>query len=208
MNDRVAWIYPGRVHMSITHLVTGLLAMLALAACGLSSQEGEDSAALPNSLSDTSAHVAKREIPSYGPPRGGAADSLRRARARGQVLYVPVYSHIFQRSEDREFALAATLSIRNPNPSASIQIREVDYFDSEGTLLRSYLDGRRKLGPLASTYVVIEEGDRSGGVGANFIVEWGASDPVVPLVVETVMISTANTQGISFTSSARVLQEW
>lgn len=50
---------------------------------------------------------------------------------------------------------------------------QVDDFDSEGTLLRSYLEQPRRIGPLASTYAVIEEGDRSGGVGANFIVEWG-----------------------------------
>ena len=187
--------------------------MLVLAACDSPSQEGSSVETLPNSLSDTSAHVAQREIPAYG-PQGGQVDSLRsegrqdRTEARGQVLYVPVYSHIFHQSGDREFGLTATLSIRNTSPSEAIHIREVDYFDSEGTLLRSYLDQPRRLGPLASTYVVIEENDRSGGVGANFIVEWEAEQSVSPPLVESVMISTASTQGVSFTSAARVLQAW
>lgn len=199
-------------------LASALFAAAVLAACGPSAQTpaspgegGAAGSALPNSLSDTSEHVARRAIPSYGPSSGpGVADSVRRnAGVRGQVLYVPVYSHIFHRDENREFNLTATLSIRNTSPSESIRIREVDYFDSEGTLLQSYLRGApRRLGPLASTFVVIAEGDRSGGVGANFIVEWEGRRPTSPPLVESVMISTASTQGVSFTSAARVLEEW
>ncbi len=195
--------------MKTKPLVLGMvvaLGVLAVAACG----SGEESAAartLPNSLADTSDHTARRVIPSYGPP--GAADSSRAgARARGQVLYVPVYSHIFFRDEEREFDLTATLSIRNTSTTEPIRIRKVDFFDSEGTLLRAHLDEPRLIGPLASTYVIIEEGTQSGGVGANFIVEWDGDRPAAPPLVEAIMISTANTQGLSFTSQARVLQEW
>ena len=186
-------------------------AALLLAACGPSSDENAHVQTLPNSLSDTTtAHEAEREIPNYRPQGTGAADSLRNGadKVRGQVLYIPVYSHIFHQSADRDIALTATLSIRNTSPSGAVHIREVDYFDSEGTLLTSYLDGSRNLGPLASTYVVIEEEDVSGGVGANFIVRWEADRPVAPPLVETVMISTASTQGISLTSRARVIEEW
>ena len=189
--------------------VAGAVLVLAFAgACGSDSQESLSIQEIPNSLADTSAHVAGRDIPSYGPERSSRADSSRHLQVQGQVLYVPVYSHIFYRGANREFSLAVTLSIRNTSPSRSIQIRKVDYFNSEGTLLKSYLDQPRNLGPLASTYVVIEEEDQSGGVGANFIVEWEGNHPTSPPLVESVMISTASTQGISFTSSARVLQEW
>ncbi|MFO7893556.1 MAG: DUF3124 domain-containing protein [Longimicrobiales bacterium] len=150
--------------------------------------------------------MARREIPKYGPTR--AVDSTRAHVARGQVLYVPVYSHIFHRTEEREFDLTATLSIRNTSPTTLLRIHDVDYFDSEGTLLKSYLDQPRPLSPLASTYVVIDERDRSGGVGANFIVAWESESPLTPPVVEAVMISTHSGQGVSFTSPARVIQEW
>lgn len=164
------------------------------------------SAPPPNSLADTSAHVSRRPIPRYGPAL--AADITRPHLARGQVLYVPVYSHIFHRTEEREFDLTATLSIRNTSPTTLLRIHDVDYFDSEGTLLKSYLDQPRRLGPLASTYVVIDERDRSGGVGANFIVTWESESLLTPPVVEAVMISTHSGQGVSFTSPARVIQEW
>lgn len=180
----------------------GLLLALLLAACGAEEDAGRRT--LPNSLADTSDHTARRAIPSYGP--AGAADSSR--LANGQVLYVPIYSHIFYQNEEREFDLTATLSIRNASTTEPIRIRAVDYFDSEGTLVRSHLDEPRRIGPLASTYVVIEQGNRTGGVGANFIVEWDGPRPTTPPLVEAVMISTANTQGLSFTSAARVLREW
>lgn len=187
--------------------VFGISALLLLAGCGLQSEESTEAVqVLPNSLSDTSAHVAGQTIPRYRPD--AAVDTSRGTAVNGQVLYVPVYSHIFQRTRDHEFALTATLSIRNVSTTESITIRTVDYFNSEGELLRSYLEGPRTLGPLSSTYVVIAEEDRSGGVGANFIVRWNGGQPVTPPLVETIMISTVNTQGLSFTSRARVLQQW
>lgn len=190
----------------------GFIAALCIGLCLLAGCDAQGDGAypasgpLPNSLADTSTHVARRPIPTYAPALG--ADSTRSPVARGQVLYVPVYSHIFHRTGEREFDLTATLSIRNTSPTTLLRIRDVDYFDSEGTLLKSYMDQPRRLGPLASTYVVIDEQDRSGGVGANFIVTWESEGPATPPVVEAVMISTHSGQGVSFTSPARVIQEW
>lgn len=180
--------------------------MVASAACDSSTGAAGREAPLPNSLADTSAHAALREIPVYRAPAD--VQGVRGHRARGQVLYVPVYSHIFHRSEDRTFDLTTTLSIRNTSPAGSLTIHEVDYFDSEGTLLKSYVERPRRLAPLASTFVVIEERDRTGGVGANFIVTWHGEEEISPPLIEAVMISTQSGQGVSFTSAARVLQEW
>jgi hypothetical protein len=103
--------------------------------------------------------------------------------------------------------LATTLSIRNASPTSSIVLSTIDYYDSHGTRVRDYLDTARRLPPMASTYVVVEQDDLRGGVGANFIVRWHADEPVQPPIVETVMITTESTQGISFRSAARVLSE-
>lgn len=183
------------------------IALLLMAGCEAQGDGASPaSGPLPNSLADTSVHAVRGPIPKYGPVPG--VDSTRSRVARGQVLYVPVYSHIFHRTGEREFDLTATLSIRNTSPTTVLRIREIDYFDSEGTLLRSFLDQPRRLSPLASTYVVIDERDRSGGVGANFIVTWESESPLTPPVVEAVMISTQSGQGVSFTSPARAIQEW
>lgn len=103
--------------------------------------------------------------------------------------------------------LATTLSIRNTRRDVSLTLSTIDYYDSQGELVRAYLDTTRALGPLASTYVVVDTDDIRGGVGANFLLRGHAEPPISPPVVETVMITGANTQDISFRSTARVLRE-
>lgn len=144
-------------------------------------------------------------------PRAQSAPSPDREtpgpRAHSQTLYVPSYSHIYFRDAQRSLNLTTTLSIRNTSPDDSITLSTVDYYDSGGARVRSYVEKQRRLAPLASTYVVVEQDDLRGGVGANFIVRWQAERAVPPPVVETVMITTQSTQGISFRSSAQVLSE-
>ena len=62
-----------------------------------------------------------------------------------------------------------------------------------------------ELNPMASTRFVVKESDRAGGSGANFIVEWKASQPVNSPIMEGVMISTQMSQGISFVSRGKVI---
>jgi hypothetical protein len=123
----------------------------------------------------------------------------------GQTVYVPVYSHIYSGDREHPFLLAVTLSIRNTDPKHAITVMAVDYYDSKGKKLRSYLKEPIKLDPLASTRYVIKESDKSGGSGANFIVEWRSESQVNAPVIESVMIGTKTQQGISFISPGRVI---
>lgn len=125
----------------------------------------------------------------------------------GQLLYVPVYSHIYTGDKERPFNLAVTLSIRNTDPSGSLRLTAVDYYDTDGHLVRHYLDAPLEMKPLASIRYVVAEKDVKGGSGANFLVRWEASDAINVPVVESVMIGAQSGQGISFTSQAREIQE-
>ena len=127
--------------------------------------------------------------------------------AYGQTLYVPVYSHIYYREATRKIDLTATLSVRNTDPDDAITVSRVDYYDSDGRYVRGYADPPFLLGSLATRSFVVDELDRSGGSGANFIVEWSANEPVSDPVVEAVMISVASSSGISFVMRARVIEE-
>ena len=84
----------------------------------------------------------------------------------GQRLYLPVYSEIPHGSGRDTYRLAATLSIRNTDPDAEISIMRADYYDSDGKLLERYLKEPVKLGPLASTHVVVKESRIGGPSGA------------------------------------------
>lgn len=139
------------------------------------------------------------------PPAAGSPRPSR--RVRGQTLYVPAYSHIYVRDAQRTVNLATTLSIRNVSPEHSLTLTALEYYDSSGARVRSYVDRSRTLGPLASTYVVVERDDVRGGVGAAFLVQWRAERPVHAPILETVMITSESTLGISFRSTARVLSE-
>jgi hypothetical protein len=126
--------------------------------------------------------------------------------AAGQTIYVPVYSHIYFEDKKNLLNLAVTLSIRNTDLGNPIIITSVRYYDSDGKLVKQYLERPLQLRAMASTDFVVSRTDTSGGSGANFIVEWVAGQAVSDPVVEAVMISTEYTQGISFISPGRVMK--
>lgn len=125
--------------------------------------------------------------------------------SRGQTIYVPAYSHIYSGDREKPFLLTVTLSIRNIDPKHQIKITTVVYYETQGKLLKKYLDKSVMLNPLESLRYVIAERDKAGGSGANFIIEWQSDKAVNPPIIESVMIGTQSQQGISFTSRGRVI---
>lgn len=134
--------------------------------------------------------------------------SVRAAElSNGQTVYVSIYSHVYSGDRERPYLLTATLSLRNTDPNHPITILAADYYDSDGKLLRHYLEEPLVLPPLASSRVVVAESDRKGGSGAKFIVRWSAESKVNIPVIEGVMIGTAMQQGISFVTQGRVIYD-
>lgn len=136
-----------------------------------------------------------------------ATDFERENSSVGQLVYVPVYSHIYQQNRQKTFNLTTTLSIRNADVYRPFTITEVAYYDSKGNLIQQYVDSVEVIPPMASTSYVIEEADLRGGVGANFLVRWHSKEVIYPPVIEAVNITTSQQQGISFLSVGRVLWE-
>lgn len=126
--------------------------------------------------------------------------------SNGQMVYIPAYSHIYIGDRESPYLLTITLSIRNIDPKNEITITSVKYYESQGELLKEYLDTPIVLRPLESIRYVVPERDKSGGSGANFIVVWHTEKYVNPPVLESIMIGTQAQQGISFTSQGRVIQ--
>ncbi len=124
----------------------------------------------------------------------------------GQTIYVPVYSHIYYRNQEKVLNLAATLSIRNTDLSKPMIITSIRYYDSNGKVIKQFLARPVQLGAMASTDFVVDSTDTSGGSGANFIVEWVAETEIFEPVVEAVMIGTESNRGISFVSPGKVIK--
>lgn len=140
------------------------------------------------------------------PDKSWASESGIRL-SKGQTVYVPAYSNVFTGPKKLPFQLATTLSVRSTDLSAAIRITSIDYYDTNGRMIRRYMDKPLNLGPLASTFVHIEEKDASGGFGANFIVRWSADRVVNAPVIECVMIGATSGQGISFVSPGQEIRE-
>ena len=51
----------------------------------------------------------------------------------------------------------------------------------------------------------MEGKDTAGGSGANFIVDWLATERIEEPLIEAIMVGTSGTQGIAFRSAGKVL---
>jgi hypothetical protein len=126
--------------------------------------------------------------------------------ATGQTIYVPAYSEIYYAS-DRTLNLAVTLSVHNTDLTHPIVLTSVRYYDAHGQLVKEFLSQPKRLDPLVANDFFIPESNSGDGIGANFIVEWVAEEPVYEPVVEAVMIGTVSSLSFSFISPGRVITQ-
>ncbi|MGB5812054.1 MAG: DUF3124 domain-containing protein [Polyangiales bacterium] len=140
--------------------------------------------------------------PANYPANGVSVASL----ATSDVVYVPVYSHIYY-DGGRPYLLEATLSIRNTDTKNPIYVTGVDYYDTDGRRSKKFVSEIIGLKPLQTVEFLVERKDPTGGSGANFIVTWGATaaDVDVPFI-EAVMVGRSGTNAISFVSQGRAIE--
>ncbi len=142
----------------------------------------------------------------YIPPQTKAAEIPSKAAVAGQMVYVPVYSHIYTKG-GKPFLLEATLSIRNSDPKEDITIGSVRYYDTNGKLIRDYLEKPMLLKPLATAEFLVAQKEIEGGSGANFIVEWISDAKVNKPVIEAVMIGIEGQTSISFVRTGIAIEK-
>ncbi|QDT43923.1 hypothetical protein Pan241w_40270 [Gimesia alba] len=137
---------------------------------------------------------------SYQPPDlslYSAGEFDRQKISRRGSTYVPCYSHIYYHGGS-PLLLETTLSIRNIDPNQSIYLDKIDYFDTDGKQVESFLDSTIKLEPFQTIDFLVEERDSSGGAGANFLVNWFSEQGAERPLMETVMIGTSGSRAIAF----------
>lgn len=127
-------------------------------------------------------------------------------RSSGATVYVPVYSQVWQGPRERPFRIATSASVRNTDAERTMTLVRVDYYDSEGKKIRAFIKRPVELGPLAAREFRVGQPDHDAGSGASFIIEWKAESAVTVPVIEGLMIGTAWSQGISFTSRGQVIK--
>jgi hypothetical protein len=129
--------------------------------------------------------------------------------SKGQTVYIAAYPSVYINERGAEFQLTVTLSIRNTDPAHGITITSIKYYDPTGALVKDYLEAPKKLPSLASIRFLAERTKSKGdSCGPSFIVKWRSEDKEVNRpIIESIMIGTASTQGISFGSPGRVIND-
>ena len=118
---------------------------------------------------------------------------------KSQTVYVPIYAHVYWLGDDRiTQGLSINLIIRNTDPTNSITISAWDYFESDGKLLKRFLDSSVELTPMSSTNLLIPKAENKGGLGATIIVKWEAAKPVTEPLIEAIHSGLRGTASTSF----------
>ena len=188
-------------------LVIAILGITTFGLTGCQSLTGQNTAQKPPlPITDS--------CPQYSPDQNEGVSSVPSETlnpsniVRGQKIFVSFYSQIYQPEGFGRLDLSGTLSISNTSETDEIRVTKVRYFNTSGKLVKRCLEGNHSiLSPLATTQFGITRRDDSGGPGANFIVEWVAEKPVSDPVVEAVMLTASGTQGYTFITSGRVIEE-
>jgi len=117
--------------------------------------------------------------------------------------YLSVYSQIYSQTEHRTHDLTATISMRNTSLEDTVFVLSAKYYGTKGNAIRSYFDKPIYLRPLETVEIVIDELDKEGGTGANFIFDWVIAQNASEPLFEGVMISTSGQQGLSFSTQGK-----
>jgi hypothetical protein len=121
-------------------------------------------------------------------------------------MYVPAYSTIrVGDGKGRPLELAVTLSLQNTSRSKPLVLERVDYHDTAGQLIESYVQEPVALKPFGAVEIFIPYNDLRGGTGANFFVKWAAEAPISEPIAEVMMIGTYGSAGFSLVSQGRQL---
>jgi hypothetical protein len=126
----------------------------------------------------------------------------------GQLLYLPVYSHVWHGEVDRtgqptKSLVSVLVSVRNTDALKPIQLVSAQYYDTNGRKIKEYVESPRSIGPMGTYELFVPRSDDTGGSGANFVIAWKSDGAVNAPVVEAVHINLPSGRSIAFITSAR-----
>jgi len=116
-------------------------------------------------------------------------------------IYVSAYSDLYYENQSVKTYFTVILSLRNISFTDTIYFNNIDYYSSEGKLLRKYIDDVLVLRPMESMEYIVQESEREGGTGANFVVSYSAKANLKnPPFIETVMMGNLDNYRFAFMS--------
>jgi hypothetical protein len=86
--------------------------------------------------------------------------------------YLPAYSSAAISGGKKTIPLTITVSFRNTDPNSSITVTRVAYYDSDGALVKDYLEQSQVVQKLSSVEFIVPERDLTGGTSASFVIDY------------------------------------
>lgn len=128
------------------------------------------------------------------------------ARPVRGAIYAPAYASVRFGGGKAQLEMSTTLSLHNTSRDTPLVVERVDYCDTHGKLVQSFLKAPGALAPLATLEAFVPADDSRGGSGANFLIEWSAAGPISKPAVETVMMGSIGVTSYSFVSPGRDIE--
>lgn len=116
-----------------------------------------------------------------------------------QSFYIPIYSDVYVSEQNPKILMTAILSIRNTSQTQPLFISNIDYFNTEGKLVKQVLTQPIKIMPMGTYNYNLEKQDDTGGSGANFLITASATQNIQP-VIQAVMIGQYGNKAFAFTA--------
>jgi hypothetical protein len=127
----------------------------------------------------------------------------------GGSIYVPIYKtfyHSYGSSRDA-YSLTSTACLHNTDPKQPIVIAAIDYYDSDGKLIKKMLFSPITIKPWASKEISILPTGQSDDFGNNLIVRWKSDQPANLPLVEVMMVGQVLNRGVSFLTQGQEIKE-
>jgi hypothetical protein len=127
----------------------------------------------------------------------------------GGTILVPIYMSFYHSygSSREAYGLTSTACLHNTDPKHSIVVYAIDYYDSNGKLLKKLLFERIKIKPWSSKEISILPAAQPEDFGANLIVRWKSDQPANSPLVEVLMVGQVLNRGVSFLTQGREIKE-
>jgi Protein of unknown function (DUF3124) len=122
------------------------------------------------------------------------------------AFYVPVYSSVSMSQGKLRADFSVTLSVHNASETRPLVLKRIAYFDTVGKMVESYLKAPIALKPFSTVEVFIATTDVRGGTGANFVVDWAATDEIAEPAVEALMVGSVGNGHYAFISQGRPIK--
>ncbi|TRZ98086.1 MAG: DUF3124 domain-containing protein [Rhodocyclaceae bacterium] len=141
----------------------------------------------------------------------GAFAADEPALLSGQTLYLPIYSHVYhgdpgKAGKPTQTLVSTHVSIRNTDPQTRIRLVSARYYDTDGKLVRPYIDAPVTIPPLGTHEIFVPRTDTAGGSGASFLIVWNAETPVNPPIVEALHADIREARTLMFITTGQPIR--